>query len=152
MSNETNAKLSSSSNISRRGLLCGIGAIAALSLGFAPENAVAAAGITQLKNGKYQIDLAANKVLATIGGAVSFTRTDGTPAVVVRTAAGNKGISAVSLVCTHAGFTVQEVDKKWQCPAHGSLFALDGKLLGGPAKSALKKYPVTVSGTTATIG
>lgn len=152
MRNESNEELSTSSSISRRGLLCGIGAIAALSLGFSPENAIAATGITKLKNGKYQINLSANKVLATIGGAVSFTRSDGTPAVVVRTAAGNKGISAVSLVCTHAGVTVQEVDKKWQCPAHGSLFALDGKVLGGPAVTALKKYPVTVSGTTATIG
>jgi Rieske Fe-S protein len=152
MSNESNADLTNSSEISRRGLLCGIGAVAALTFGFAPENAIAAAGVTKLKNGKYQIDLAANKVLATIGGAVSFTQSDGSPTVVVRTAAGTKGISAVSLVCTHAGVTVQEVDKQWQCPAHGSLFALDGKLLGGPAKSALKKYPVTVSGSKATIG
>jgi len=152
MKSKSNADLTNSSEISRRGVLCGIGAVTALALGFAPENAIAAAGVTKLKNGKYQIDLTANKILATIGGAVSFTQSDGTPAVVVRTATGNKGISAVSLVCPHAGVTVQEVDKKWQCPAHGSLFALDGKLLGGPAKSALKKYPVTVSGSKATIG
>lgn len=152
MSNEPIEDLATSSKISRRGLLCGIGAIAALSLGFSPESAVAATGITKLKNGKYQIDIAANKILATIGGAVTFTRSDGTPAVVVRTAAGNKGIAAVSLSCTHAGFTVKEVDKKWQCPAHGSLFALDGTVLGGPATTSLKKYPVTVTGTKATIG
>lgn len=152
MKSKSNADLTNSSEISRRGVLCGIGAVAALAFGFAPENAIAAAGVTKLKNGKYQIDLTANKILATIGGAVSFTQSDGTPAVVVRTATGNKGISAVSLVCPHAGVTVQEVDKKWQCPKHGSLFALDGKLLGGPAETALKKYPVTVSGSKATIG
>ena len=152
MSNETNADLTNSSEISRRGLLCGLGAVAALTFGFSPESAIAASGVTKLKNGKYQIDLAANKVLAKIGGAVSFAQSDGSPAVVVRTATGNKGISAVSLVCPHAGFIVKEVDKKWQCPAHGSLFALDGKLLGGPATTALKKYPVTISGTKATIG
>jgi len=152
MSNESNADLTNSSEISRRGLLCGIGAVAALTFGFAPENAIAAAGVTKLKNGKYQIDLAANKVLAKIGGAVTFKRSDGTPAAVVRTAMGAKGISAVSLVCTHAGFEVKEVDMKWICPAHGSLFALDGKVLGSPATTPLTKYPVTVSGSKATIG
>lgn len=137
--------------ISRRALLCGFGAIAAAA-GFSLVSASAAVGVTKVAGGKFSVDLTANKVLAKVGGAVLFTAKDGSPAALVRTAAGSKGLTAISLVCTHMGVTVAESQGKWICPAHGSLYALNGAVLGGPASTPLKKYPVTVTASKAIIG
>ncbi|MCK9246899.1 MAG: FAD-dependent oxidoreductase [Anaerolineaceae bacterium] len=49
-------------------------------------------------------------------------------------------IHAVSAVCTHMGCIVGwcENDRCWDCPCHGSRFALDGEVLHGPAVRPLK--------------
>ena len=70
----------------------------------------------------------------------------------IRTAAGTKGLSAISLSCTHNGVTVMQQGNEWVCPAHGSQFGLNGKLIQGPARTALQKYPITATATTAMIG
>jgi glycine/D-amino acid oxidase-like deaminating enzyme/nitrite reductase/ring-hydroxylating ferredoxin subunit len=47
---------------------------------------------------------------------------------------------ALSAVCTHLGGVVRfnDLEKSWDCPLHGSRFAVDGTLLEGPATSDLK--------------
>ena len=53
-------------------------------------------------------------------------------------------IHAVSAVCTHMGCIVgwNETDRTWDCPCHGSRFALDGEVIHGPAVTALKPAAV----------
>ena len=137
--------------ISRRGVLCGI---ALLAVGLSSEAAAAATnavGVTQAGS-KLKLDLTKNKALAKVGGVVEIPLSDGSVIAVIRTAAGMKGITAINLACTHNGVTVMQQGNGWLCPAHGSQFGLSGKLIKGPARSALQKYPVTATATTVTIG
>lgn len=48
-------------------------------------------------------------------------------------------LHAVSSVCTHLGCTVRfnHAETTWDCPCHGSRFAIDGRVLDGPATRAL---------------
>lgn len=49
-------------------------------------------------------------------------------------------LHALSSVCPHAGCTVKfnPAEKSWDCPCHGSRFAVDGTVLDGPALHPLK--------------
>ncbi len=53
-----------------------------------------------------------------------------------------KGIIAMSAVCTHLGCTVGRVEWGYQCPCHGSKFDSNGDLLAGPAPKSLPWFKV----------
>jgi cytochrome b6-f complex iron-sulfur subunit len=52
------------------------------------------------------------------------------------------GIYAISSICTHLGCTVAPVEWGFQCPCHGSKFALDGKVIAGPAPRPLEWHEI----------
>ncbi len=143
---------SGTGQIGRRALLCGAIALAVgLSTDIASA-AVAAQGIKQRKDGKLDIDLSKNPALKKVGGAITIDLSDGSSVAVVRTAAGVKGLTVLNLSCTHNGVTVMQNGNQWLCPAHGSQFTLAGKVLQGPARTALLKYPSSATLKTLTIG
>jgi Rieske Fe-S protein len=49
-------------------------------------------------------------------------------------------VHSVSAHCTHLGCAVafNNAERSWDCPCHGSRFALDGSVLHGPATEPLK--------------
>jgi glycine/D-amino acid oxidase-like deaminating enzyme/nitrite reductase/ring-hydroxylating ferredoxin subunit len=49
-------------------------------------------------------------------------------------------LHAVSARCTHLGCQVSfnRAERSWDCPCHGSRFALDGSVLSGPATTGLR--------------
>ena len=63
-------------------------------------------------------------------------------------------LTAVDAVCPHMGCLVQPAGGSpgFQCPCHGSQFAADGALAGGPAERPLRPLTVRiVAGDTVTI-
>jgi len=52
-------------------------------------------------------------------------------------------VTAVSPVCTHLGCQVNfnRAERSWDCPCHGSRFAVDGSVLQGPAVHRLERKP-----------
>jgi len=68
------------------------------------------------------------------------------PAVLLHT---EKGFSALSLVCTHIGCTVEQKPDSFTCPCHGSRYTSDGKVIRGPAEKPLRilRVEVTNKGT-----
>ncbi|OGV70604.1 MAG: hypothetical protein A3K19_06495 [Lentisphaerae bacterium RIFOXYB12_FULL_65_16] len=56
----------------------------------------------------------------------------------VRIVSTDRGIAAMSLVCTHLGCIVGEAPNGFACPCHGSKFDAQGRVIGGPAPRPLR--------------
>jgi len=127
---------------SRRAFLigaCGAATLAAGGFGTAllADDAWAAKGIKRRKNGKVVVKVDNVPALRKKQSRVLLGNVKGTPVAVVRD--GND-YTALNLRCTHFGATVEPDRGGWQCPLHGSQFALDGDLERGPADSNLAEY------------
>jgi cytochrome b6-f complex iron-sulfur subunit len=55
------------------------------------------------------------------------------------------GFSALSLVCTHLGCTVEQKDNGFACPCHGSRYDSNGNVLRGPAQKSLRSLRVEIT-------
>ena len=66
----------------------------------------------------------------------------------------DNNIVAFAPQCTHLGcaYHWDERNKEFLCPCHTSTFALDGKVLTGPAPRALDQYEVKVEGNKLFLG
>jgi menaquinol-cytochrome c reductase iron-sulfur subunit len=53
-----------------------------------------------------------------------------------------------SPICTHLScqYGYNEGEKRFDCPCHGSIFDLNGKVLGGPAARPLDRLPYKIDG------
>ncbi len=65
------------------------------------------------------------------------------PAILLRSEGGV--FSALSLVCTHLGCTVESKPEGYTCPCHGSRFDPQGKVTRGPASQPLQGLRVAVT-------
>lgn len=74
------------------------------------------------------------------------------PAIVINVP--DKGLIALSKVCTHLGCLVEydKVKKRLLCPCHAGVYNLEGNVLSGPPPKPLQKYPVKVAGEDIVIG
>ena len=88
------------------------------------------------------VDRSVDDLDAGHGGLVSV---DGRQLAVYRDDEGNT--YELSPRCTHMGCTVDWNDsaRTWDCPCHGSRFALDGSVVHGPASEPLERIGGTAS-------
>ena len=63
------------------------------------------------------------------------------PALLIRT---ENEFSALSLVCTHLGCTVEQNADGFECPCHGSRYDANGNVLRGPAQKPLRSLRVEI--------
>jgi Rieske Fe-S protein len=72
-------------------------------------------------------------------GTGAVVRVDGERRAVYRDEAGT--LHALSARCTHLGCIVHfnDAERAWECPCHGSRFALDGAVIQGPANRPLQR-------------
>lgn len=84
--------------------------------------------------------------LAQEGGSVMLTYDGGTTVLYLIRGSGD-AVYVLNPTCPHAGCTVDKYDRlsaETTCPCHGSSFAIDGALTGGPATEGLRPYPSRV--------
>jgi nitrite reductase/ring-hydroxylating ferredoxin subunit len=76
-------------------------------------------------------------------GQATIVSVNGSDHAVSRDSSGH--LHAVSPTCTHMGCTVawNGAESTWDCPCHGSRFAVDGRVLHGPALHPLKATSMT---------
>ena len=72
----------------------------------------------------------------------SVTPLPGVPAVLIH---GSGRFTALSLVCTHLGCTVEVQADGFACPCHGSRFNSNGYPVKGPAAAPLKTLRVELT-------
>ncbi|MFI5229931.1 MAG: ubiquinol-cytochrome c reductase iron-sulfur subunit [Gemmatimonadales bacterium] len=95
------------------------------------------------------IDLSTTPALTPVGGVAVLT-IGGSPVAVVHASASS--YSAFSLICPHAGNTVQSVGAQgFYCPGHGARFDLAGDWIGGQRTSNLRSYPARYDAAAGTV-
>jgi Rieske Fe-S protein len=82
-----------------------------------------------------------------VGPAADFglntrTRLGQIPAVLIR---GEGGFTALSLVCTHLGCTVEDSPEGFTCPCHGSRYDGGGEVRRGPATKPLRELRTEIT-------
>jgi cytochrome b6-f complex iron-sulfur subunit len=87
--------------------------------------------------------------LDTVGGAVLVESTAGV-FLVARTDANT--FAAIEAVCTHEGCTITGAEGNiYVCPCHGSRYDRSGRVVTGPAQSALRQYATSAASGIVTI-
>ncbi|WHX23339.1 FAD-dependent oxidoreductase [Streptomyces malaysiensis subsp. malaysiensis] len=109
----------------------------ATDLPFPVAGAVEVAGQAQFHPRKYLLALVADLIAR--GGLVAVVRLGGRQRAVHRDEKGR--LRSLSARCTHLGCLVRfnDAERTWECPCHGSRFAVDGSVLQGPAVRPLKR-------------
>lgn len=136
----------------RRAMLTGACALVGLAFGSAllADDAQAAQGVKRLPDGRVQVRVNQVPALREVDGLVNLGNVKGVPTAIVRT--GQNRYKALNLRCTHQGVPVQQDGANWLCPAHGSMFALDGALERGPAMRPLATVQARLSRGVLTVG
>jgi len=80
-----------------------------------------------------------------VGGQLKVT-VPGLDAPVLVAKIAENDVKAVSIACSHFGSELELVDDGFRCPNHGSRFAYDGSVVGGPADEPVPAYPVVNEG------
>lgn len=110
------------------------------------------AATTSMCGANLCIDLAdpANAALLGVDGALLVDAPTDTIMVIRAT---ETAVTAVSAICTHASCSMNfdAAGQRLDCPCHGSQFGLDGQVLKGPARRAVRVYAAALANNVITI-
>ncbi len=134
--------------VSRRDILTGVCAVAALSVTGLP--AASASAVKKLADGRLSVAVKDLPALQEVGNSVRVGMLRGQAVGLART--GPSTFIAFSLQCPHQGVTVVKNENGWECKAHGSLFEPDGDLVFGPATTRLARVRSKVSAGKVILG
>jgi Rieske Fe-S protein len=91
-----------------------------------------------LVNGTITLTIDANSPLAAVGSA-ALVQASNNSLLVARTA--QDTFTAVTAICTHQACTITGYNNQvYTCPCHGSQFNTSGRVVRGPATSALRTF------------
>ena len=99
--------------------------------------------------GTLVVTIANFSALAANGGVARVDGNSGTPTAVLRVSA--TSYRAFSMVCPHAGTTVNIVSGGFRCPNHGATFTSTGAVTGGPASRGLTERTVVLNAAAGTL-
>lgn len=57
-------------------------------------------------------------------------------------------VKALLMRCTHKGVELEKIGDQLVCPAHGSIFDFEGKVVQSPAGEGLTSFPAVTDGKT----
>jgi nitrite reductase/ring-hydroxylating ferredoxin subunit len=124
---------------------------ASLAAAVAILEACGASGATSPggSGGPITVSLASYSALSAVGGVARVDGGSGSPTALVRT--GASSFVALSMVCPHAGTTVNYTGSGWTCPNHGAQFATTGAWSGGQGASSLTSFTTVYDGAAGTV-
>lgn len=140
-------------DFTRRRFIEGTAALVGVSLaGCGAKNGAEAGNKTAARAGAGGAIILTGMAPLQAGVGQQFKFPDGEPGLLFQSQSGEN--SALSAKCTHAGCAVEwdgRAKIPLRCPCHESQFALDGRVLSGPAKAPLKRYSVALKGEEVTL-
>lgn len=113
------------------------------------DGQIGGTGPDETSGGTLVVTVAQFPALASVGGVARVDGGRGTPVALVRT--GAAAFTALSLVCTHQGSTVNITGAGFLCPNHGARFSSAGVWQGGQVTTNLRSLPASYDAGAGTV-
>ena len=99
--------------------------------------------------GPITVHLSAYPALSAVGGVARVDGGSGSPTALVRSTATT--FTALSMICTHQGTTINIQGSGFTCPNHGAQFSKSGSWAGGQPASSLQSFTTTFDSAAGTV-
>lgn len=134
-----------------------LAAVAAVLEGCSSPTAPSASGTSSptapnasgTSGGPITVKLSSFSALANVGGVARVDGGSGSPTALVRSGAST--FTALSMICTHQGTTVNISSGGFLCPNHGAQFSATGANTGGQQTGSLQSFGTTFDSSAGTV-
>jgi cytochrome b6-f complex iron-sulfur subunit len=134
--------------VSRRSFL-GAATLAAVAAALEGCSSLTGPGGGSPGGGPITVHLSSFSALASVGGVARVDGGSGSPTALVRSTATT--FTALSMICTHQGSTINIAGNGFICPNHGAQFSKTGSWAGGQPTSGLQSFGTTYDAAAGTV-